>query len=470
MTTNATDISYDLGVNLEEDPELNILSWKLKVQEVASSLATSVSPSGLLTHILDNQEWQDHLANRSTSPGGTITVAPRPVSPAHVPIVNGMNANAIAVAKYTNDRRQIWHEAKNALKRCIVDSMGPTLAAAFGPPPHGFTLRSIRQILTDINTKFANVDAVALEALEEHLITPLESMYGLEKHISRLTRYILMSESAGFPIEQYRRVRIFRKSVQGHHQIARTLETFDDRFPNPKTHTFLQVTTWVREKLPPILTAAGKPKALHVGTTVPSPLPEVVDLQRQLVALTATIATLQETKKRGNRGNNPRRDKSKRRATDRPARDRTRSTAPTAESCEQYCFAHGHQNSHSSSECRLMENQKDRFTRAMRNATGPNNPPGGSAAILGQPRQFPPTAVQGNMFQRNESARDDPTTPPRTTPTSSSTARSDDATTSSSAVNDWIDAMENEARPFVGPHQLWRPFTWGQGQDDGERS
>ena len=96
-----------------------------------------------------------------------------------------------------------------------------------------------------------------------------------------------------------------------------------------------------------------------------------------------------------------------------------------------------------------MENQKDRFTRAMRNATGPNNPPDGSTAILGQPRQFPPTAVQGNMFQRTESARDDPTTPPRTTPTSSSTAQPDDATTSSSAVNDWIDAMEIEARPFV---------------------
>ena len=135
MTTNAADISYDLGINLEEDPELNILSWKLKVQEVASSLATSVSPSGLLTHILDDQEWQDHLANRSTSRGGTITVAPRHASPAHVPIVNGMNANAIAVAKYTNDRHQIWHDAKNALKRCIVDSIGPTLAAAFGPPP-----------------------------------------------------------------------------------------------------------------------------------------------------------------------------------------------------------------------------------------------------------------------------------------------------------------------------------------------
>ena len=157
-----------------------------------------------------------------------------------------MTGNQISVAKYSNDRHQIWHVAKTALKRSIVESLGPTLSSTFGPPPHGFTLRAIRQIMADINTKFANVDAVALEALEDHLLTPLESAYGLEKHISKLTRYILMSDGAGFPIEEYRRVRLFRKSVQGHHQIARTLETFDDKFPNPKTHTFQQVTTWVR--------------------------------------------------------------------------------------------------------------------------------------------------------------------------------------------------------------------------------
>jgi hypothetical protein len=140
MTTNAADTSHDLGINLEEDPELNILSWRLKVQETASSLATTVATSGLLTHILDDQEWQDHVANRSTSPGGTITVDPRPTSPVHIPIIAGMNANAIAVAKYSNERHQIWHDSKTALKRCIVASIGPTLAAALGPPPHGFTL------------------------------------------------------------------------------------------------------------------------------------------------------------------------------------------------------------------------------------------------------------------------------------------------------------------------------------------
>jgi hypothetical protein len=63
MTTKAADTSSDIAINLEEDPELNILAWRLKVQEVASSLATSVAPTGLLTHILDDTEWNAHPAN-----------------------------------------------------------------------------------------------------------------------------------------------------------------------------------------------------------------------------------------------------------------------------------------------------------------------------------------------------------------------------------------------------------------------
>ncbi len=99
MTTKAADTSSDIAINLEEDPELNILAWRLKVQEVASSLVTMVSPTGLLTHILDDTEWDAHPTNRSVSPNGTVRVAKRLPSPTHVPIVGGMTGNQIAVAK-----------------------------------------------------------------------------------------------------------------------------------------------------------------------------------------------------------------------------------------------------------------------------------------------------------------------------------------------------------------------------------
>ncbi len=92
-------------------------------------------------------------------------MAARPNSPRHGPIVAGMSTTAIAVAKYANERHQLWHDTKVLLKRLIVDSLGPTLSVTFGPPPHGFTLLSIRDIMDDVNAKFENVDAVALDAL-----------------------------------------------------------------------------------------------------------------------------------------------------------------------------------------------------------------------------------------------------------------------------------------------------------------
>jgi hypothetical protein len=72
-----------------------------------------------------------------------------------------------------------------------------------------------------------------------------------------MTRHINMSVAAGFNFEEYRRVKIFRQSVQHHHQIAKTLESYDKGQPNPKTHTFAAITQHVKTQLPPILSAAG---------------------------------------------------------------------------------------------------------------------------------------------------------------------------------------------------------------------
>ncbi len=49
-----------------------------------------------------------------------------------------------------------------------------------------------------------------------------------------------------------------------------------------------------------------------------------------------------------------------------------------------YCHAHGSQCTHTSSECKLMAADTARFTKAMRPAKDPNQPPGGSTKVLGQ--------------------------------------------------------------------------------------
>jgi hypothetical protein len=65
-------------------------------------------------------------------------------------------------------------------------------------------------------------------------------------------------------------------------------------------------------------------------------------------------------------------------------KDRNNKDTKTAPKVQKYCHAHGTQHTHTSSECKLMAADAARFTPAMRRATGPNNPPGGSIKVMGQ--------------------------------------------------------------------------------------
>jgi hypothetical protein len=127
--------SFDIGASLEHEPELHYFLWKVGAEDFASRKATIVEPTGLLTTILTHQEWPAYAMNRTTSPGGTLTIAPRSTIPAHIPITNGMTNSAISVAKYANDRHQIWHDAQTSFKTALIRSLGPTLEGAIVPPP-----------------------------------------------------------------------------------------------------------------------------------------------------------------------------------------------------------------------------------------------------------------------------------------------------------------------------------------------
>ena len=100
---STTDDHKTIDISLEVDPELNYLPWKVSVENFTASKATVIAPSGLLTDILTDVQWNALPLNRSTSPGGTVAITPRPVLPLHVPIVMGMTNAAISVVKYENE-------------------------------------------------------------------------------------------------------------------------------------------------------------------------------------------------------------------------------------------------------------------------------------------------------------------------------------------------------------------------------
>jgi hypothetical protein len=68
---------------------------------------------------------------------------------------------------------------------------------------------------------------MAFSKLEDLLASPLDHVHNFEKHIASQRKHMLMQTAAGYPIEEYRKVRIFRKSVIGHYQIAECMKDFD---------------------------------------------------------------------------------------------------------------------------------------------------------------------------------------------------------------------------------------------------
>jgi hypothetical protein len=201
MTTSSDNLSDDTFVSMEIDPELMFFTSKVGLENHAANKATIVESTGLLSAILSDQEWDACALNRSTSSGGTLTLAARPAPPVHVPIIAGMKNSAISVAKYSNDRHQIWHDALASFKTKLIRSLGPTLEGTIGPPPDGFKLLSAKQIVDDVKTKYGTVDQMALAKMEEALTNPLDHVANLDKHLASFKQHMLMQTAAGYSIE-----------------------------------------------------------------------------------------------------------------------------------------------------------------------------------------------------------------------------------------------------------------------------
>jgi hypothetical protein len=98
----------------------------------------------------------------------------------------------ISVAKYSNDRHLIWHEARTSLKTEIIRSLGPTLASTIGPPPVGFTTTTVPQIVAAVKGFYGTVDQMALIKMEDILAGPLDSVGNLDRHLANMRQHMLI--------------------------------------------------------------------------------------------------------------------------------------------------------------------------------------------------------------------------------------------------------------------------------------
>ena len=267
---------------------------------------------------------------------------------------------------------------------------------------------SISAIMDAVGQKYATVDWTSLNKMDEIMTTPLDNVMNLDKHLARLTRHINMSVAAGFNVEEHRRVKFFRQSVQHHHQIAETLKSFDRDHPNPKSHTYALIIAHVRVQLPPILSAAGTnvaaKTAFHAEPTMSHAdlLTAYAALMEQHTKGVAASKRQLQKQQEQQRANKRRRGEGREPTAIKDAVDPDRP-------CEFYCYTHGKQNSHASPQCKVMLNDKANFTDAMRKAKTPRDVPGGSTSVKG--KTGPPVQARGYMVTGSSMEESPSTTP-----------------------------------------------------------
>jgi hypothetical protein len=209
------------------------------------------------------------------------------------------------------------------------------------------------------------VDQMALNKMEDILASPLDAIANLDKHLASMRQHMLMQTTAGYPIEEHRKVRIFRKSVMGHHLIAGILADFDHENLDPILHTYDNITVYVKKHLPSLRAAANMASsagrafsATNAHTTVSSaaystPGRHARDMgHAELLCAFSVLEhkhkNLQQQQKRGGkRGKQQGEGNSSKKAKD------NQPTVPLrAEDCTSYCHSHGYQNSHTSATAR----------------------------------------------------------------------------------------------------------------------
>ena len=130
-TTQETQLR--IRQTLDVDPEINFINWELNIQDVAAATARSVHPRGLLSLVLNPNQWDSHVSNVSTNAQGQQVIAPRYSPPAFTEINAQMSPTEITVAKMTNKTRDDWMIAEQNLKLAIMDSVGETIRHIIAP-------------------------------------------------------------------------------------------------------------------------------------------------------------------------------------------------------------------------------------------------------------------------------------------------------------------------------------------------
>jgi hypothetical protein len=248
MTTAIKNV--EILTSLAEDPYVSFFPWKLGVHDTASGMAKSIDPKGLLSEILTDEEWAAYPGNKTIDGNEQIQIAARYQAPAYIEINNTMTSVDLFVAKASNDRLQIWIDSLESLKRAVIQSLGRTVRQIVRDSKIRFQRLSAREILIRVTARYGDMQKDTEAHLKEKMLTMLQNSDGLDSHISDLRELYDISDTAGFPVDEYRKVAIFRESVCAHPLILKIFESFDIEFPHAKRTTYEQITAYLSVQSP----------------------------------------------------------------------------------------------------------------------------------------------------------------------------------------------------------------------------
>ena len=391
-TTQETQLR--IRQTLDVDPEINFINWELNIQDVAAATARSVHPRGLLSLVLNPNQWDSHVSNVSTNAQGQQVIAPRYSPPAFTEINAQMTPTEITVAKMTNKTRDDWMIAEQNLKLAIMDSVGETIRHIIAPPPLSFQNMTISNIIEEVRNVYGKTTRHTVRRIKEILAEKLDNVRNLRTHVAKMRNAFTISTSAGIPVDEFRRVELLRDSVIGHHQMVKILMDYDHDFPELQTHTFARMSAYLELHLPNVVSHDDATKAHGLSTQIKDKPGDDILLSMNAAQVTAYLALQDEVKKlRKHRNKNNRSKRQNRKSeensnsdddAERPYKKHRKNDSDNRP--EKYCWVHGHQRTHTSNECKVMAADKERFTTQMRNATKPTVPPGGSTRRQGAQR------------------------------------------------------------------------------------
>ncbi len=122
----------------DHEPNVNCFPW-------ASGMAKSLHDQGFLSIILTDEQWAAHPGDSVVDQQGDIQVAPRYQLPAQVDINNNMSSVELYVAKATNNKRQLWTDTEEVLKRAVIKSLGQVVRQVIRPSKTRFKQMTVRE-------------------------------------------------------------------------------------------------------------------------------------------------------------------------------------------------------------------------------------------------------------------------------------------------------------------------------------